>query len=578
MQSISPATDSWDVVIVGAGSAGCVLASRLSERASRRVLLVEAGTDYKPGSEPPEILDIFAGTAHANPRFNWPGMKVAFGPRPGNAPDRRPRRKYNQGRVIGGTSSINGMASLRGLPTDYATWVERGATGWGWDDVLPFFRKLEADSDFDGPMHGKDGPIHLQRYPETAWPGFVKGVIEALEAEGWPRLPDQNGMFDDGIYPVAYCHTDDRRMGAAWRYLTGEVRRRPNLRIIGDTYLERLVLDGNRVTGVEVRQGDQRSTIKAGQVIVSCGALQTPAVLMRNGIGPATELKALGIDVVADRPGVGRNLMEHPGVNFGCFVKRGARLPSSVRRQMFAGLRWSSGLEGCPPGDMYTIPSAKAQWHDIGTQTGLIMMWANRSYSTGHVRLTSREPGAPSDIDFNMCSDERDMQRIVLGTRLMCRLQRHPAIQATVEQVFPVSYSDYARKLAEFSTFNAVQTWVGARAMDISPALRKTIIRYLIADAPSLEELETDDLACKEWIASAVVGHYHASCTCRMGAAGDPMAVTSPSAKVYGVEGLRVCDASLMPTVPCANTNIPTIMIGEKVAATIDGETAKAAA
>jgi 5-(hydroxymethyl)furfural/furfural oxidase len=223
---------------------------------------------------------------------------------------------------------------------------------------------------------------------------------------------------------------------------------------------------------------------------------------------------------------------------------------------------------------MYIIPSAKAQWHDIGTQTGLIMMWANRSYSTGHVRLLSAEPGAPSDIDFNMCSDERDMKRVVQGTRLMCRLQRHPAIQATVEQVFPVSYSDYARKLAEFSAFNAAQTWVGARVMDMSPAMRKTIIKYMISDAPSLDELETDEMACKEWIASAVVGHYHASCTCRMGAASDPMAVTDPSARVYGVEGLRVCDASIMPTVPCANTNIPTIMIGEKVAATIDAEVA----
>ena len=156
--------DAFDFVIVGAGSAGCVLASRLSERPGNRVLLIEAGRDYPPGREPPEILDTFAATAYSNPRFIWPNVTARFAPRPSNAPDRRPRRVYNQGRVIGGTSSINGMASNRGLPWDYDNWAALGATGWDWDGVLPYFRKLETDDDFDGPLHGKDGPIRLQRF------------------------------------------------------------------------------------------------------------------------------------------------------------------------------------------------------------------------------------------------------------------------------------------------------------------------------------------------------------------------------------------------------------------------------
>ena len=253
-------------------------------------------------------------------------------------------------------------------------------------------------------------------------------------------------------------------------------------------------------------------------------------------------------------------------------MKPDARLPKTLRRQMFAGLRWSSGFEDCPPGDMYLIPANKAAWHAIGEQLGLIMLWVNRSFSTGEVKLTSPDVSAPLDIDFNMCSDPRDLERLVMGVRLMCRLQAEPSVQATVEQVFPVSLSDWARKLAVHTRMNALQTWAGAMAMDASPPLRRWMIDKLIADAPTLDDLATDDGACRDWIRAAVLGHWHASCTCRMGAESDPGAVTDPSARVYGVEGLRVCDASIMPAVPCANTNIPTIMVGEKVAATILSE------
>jgi 5-(hydroxymethyl)furfural/furfural oxidase len=557
----------FDFIIIGAGSAGCVLANRLSARPGNRVLLIEAGDDYAPGNEPPEVLDSFAATAHSNPRFNWPGLTVAFGPRPGNAPDSRPRRRYTQGRVIGGTSSVNGMVAVRGLPSDYDDWATRGATGWNWDGVLPFFKRLENDQNFHGPLHGNDGPVPLRRIA-SGWPPFVEGLFVAAASLGYKNLHDQNGAFGDGYFPIAISNIDNHRVSSAMAYLTREVRGRGNLAILAGTRAERVLFDGTRITGVRVRRRNATVDISARETIVSMGALHSPVFLMRNGIGPAKELQALGIEVVADRAGVGKHLMEHPGVNFGCYLKPEARLAPDVRRQMFAGLRWSSKLEGCPAGDMYIIPSNKAAWHGIGHRLGLLMMWVNRSYSTGEVRLTSPDPSAKPDIDFNMCSDWRDMERMLIGVRMMIKLQAHPAMQRTCTQIFPVSYSDRARKYSVYSKANEIQMALGGALMDLHEPLRRFLVDKLIADGPSIEDL-TDETTMKAWIADTVLGHWHATSTCRMGAAGDPGAVTDPAGRVYGVEGLRVCDASIMPAVPCANTNIPTIMVGEKIAAAI---------
>ncbi|MBT5048688.1 MAG: glucose dehydrogenase, partial [Rhodospirillaceae bacterium] len=429
----------YDYIVIGAGSAGCVLASRLTERSTNNVLLLEAGEDFPPGSEPEELNNNFVATSSGAKRFTWPGLSAAFLPRASNAPDERPRRRYNQGRLMGGGSSVNGMCANRGLPSDFNEWAERGAKGWDWDGVLPYYKKMETDTDFDGPLHGTDGPIKLRRLFEDQWPGYTKASIAAAASDGWEDLQDQNAVHKDGYFPIPMNNIDGKRISASTAYLTNDVRARPNFTLWAHTHVECLLFDGARVIGVRLKRDGKTSDIHAKEVVVSTGALHTPSLLMRSGIGPAGELSELGIEVVVDRAGVGKHLMEHPGVNFGAYLKRGARLTPGLPTHMIAALRYSSGHDGVPGGDMYIVPTNRSAWHAIGDRMGLMQLWVNKSYSTGEVTLNPDNIHGEPIVDFNMCSDPRDMERMINGVRFMANLCANPLFRDSVYEVFPVS-------------------------------------------------------------------------------------------------------------------------------------------
>ena len=542
----------FDTIIVGGGSAGAVLANRLSARSAHRVLLIEAGQDTPPGHEQPEILDSFPGYAYLNPRFTWPGLLVTTEAIPHNRPETKPRRRrYEQARVLGGGSSINGQLANRGAPDDYDEWEARGAAGWNWDAVLPYFRKLERDVDFGGPLHGSTGPIGISRIMPERWPAHAKAMAAAMASDGLPFLPDQNGPFEDGHFPVAINNIGDRRVSTAIAYLDATTRQRPNLTILTDTHATKLLFDGTRCIGVvAITDGTERQML-GQEIILSCGAIQSPAHLLRAGIGPAADLHALGIPVLADLPGVGANLMDHPAVALAAFVKPHARINGRTRRHLLLGVRFSSGLGGAPAGDMGATIASKSAWHAVGDQIATVNIWVNKTYSSnGRVRLASSEWRDHPIVDFSLLSDARDLERLAGAVRRFAAMLAIPEMQAVISDPFPASYSDKVRKVAEVTVKNRTLTAILARLLDGPATLRRTLMHRLILEGEPLADLLADDEALENFIRRAAVGVWHASCSCRMGADTDPAAVTAADGRVRGVTGLRVIDASIFPGDP----------------------------
>jgi 5-(hydroxymethyl)furfural/furfural oxidase len=286
---------------------------------------------------------------------------------------------------------------------------------------------------------------------------------------------------------------------------------------------------------------------------------------MRSGIGPGALLTSLGIDVALDRPGVGRNLCDHPALTFSQFLPRHLRLSPEFRRSSLIAMRYSSGLPGGTPSDMYVTCSARAGWHSLGGLLGLHFLWCNRPYSSGTVTLSSPDPDVYPAVDLNLLSDERDLARLADGVRRLARLVVSPAVNPNPDDLFPAAYTPRIKRLSTFSEANRVLTALLARALDVPAPVRRFILRSFMLKGVSLADTIASEASLHDFIRRNVFGVWHASGTCRMGSAADAHAVVDPGGRVIGAENIFVADASVMPRLPTANTNIPTIMIAEKI-------------